>query len=147
MWYSHISIVSCWQVSDERKKKTKRIVNDVSVSNQWFESINWGLDTMNVILFPYITDVWRDKVNGDQSKGENDIYLGQAYMIIFIFVINLCLWIFYQTCNKISNELFVDVSAYSVEAWIFLFISHSLFDHLFMRFIHVTRGRCKWQPI
>ena len=138
--------VSCWQVSDVRKKK-KGMVNDVSVSNISYESIIWCLDTINLTPFQYFTDIWRDKVNGDQSKGENDIYLGLAYMTFFIFFINLCLWIFCQTCNEISSELLVDVSADSVEAWIFLFISHSLFDHLFMRFIHVTRGRCKWQPI
>ena len=46
--------------------------------NQWFESINWVLDTMNMTLFPYFTDIWRYTVIGDQSKGENDIYLGLA---------------------------------------------------------------------
>ncbi len=44
-------------------------------------------------------------------------------MIFFIFFINLFLWVFCQTCNEISSELLVDVSADSVEAWIFLFIS------------------------
>ena len=124
MWYSEtpLLIVSCWQVSDERKKKTKR----VSLSNQWFEWIYWGLETMNVTLFQYFTDIGRDNVNGDESEGENDIYLGLAYMIFFIFFLNFCLWIFHQTCNEISNELLVDVSVHSVEAWIFLFISHYL---------------------
>lgn len=134
MWYSETPplIVSCWQVSDERKKKTKR----VSLSNQWFEWIYWDLDTMNMILFQYFYRhlkrycQWRSK-----WRWEWHLSWSIACMIFFIFFLNFCLWIFHQTCNEISNELLDDVSAYSVEAWIFLFISHYLIIFIYVFYI------------